>query len=172
MIIYSHKTIIEGGGLPPKRVLKHRLLGAELALALPEFHFYWRTVQSGNQNIIISAEISQVPKKPNLKILLLKGTNLGDRVLRFIEFIAPLEGVLQHGKVRPSHHECRRIFFRDLRLYYFRCRCYHWLLGLLCCCAGLLRHGLEYFRVNTHWGQVLIALPCESHALFLLSLKR
>jgi len=101
MIIYSHKTIIEGGGLPPKRVLKHRLLGAELALALSEFNFYWRTV------------------------LLLKGTNLGDRVLRFIEFIAPLEGVLQHGKVRPSHHECRRIFFRDLRLYYFRCRCYH-----------------------------------------------
>ena len=72
MIIYSHKTIIEGGCLPPQRVLKHRLLRAELALALSEFHLYRRT------------------------ILLFEGTELCDRVLWFIEFIPPLEGVLQH----------------------------------------------------------------------------
>ena len=72
MIIYSHKTIIEGGCLPPQRVLKHRLLRAELALALSEFHLYRRT------------------------ILLFDGTEFCDRVLWFIEFIPPLEGVLQH----------------------------------------------------------------------------
>ena len=146
MIRYSHKTIIEGGCLPPQRVLKHWLLRAELALALSEFHLDRRT------------------------ILLFEGADLCDRVLWFIEFIPLLEGVLQQGQVRPTHHQCRCIFFGDLRFYYFRSRCYHWLLGLLSC-ADLLRQSLEYFRVDAHGRQVLIAFACESHALFMLSLK-